>query len=51
MITFTVRSDAELRAKPAVVTARQLAAFRAFLQGFPAPPRARKTTPSISTHG
>ena len=29
MITFTVRSDAELRAKPAVVTARQLAAFRA----------------------
>ena len=30
MITFTVRSDAELRAKPAVVTARQLAAFRAF---------------------
>ena len=30
MITFTVRSDAELRAKPAVVTARQLATFRAF---------------------
>jgi hypothetical protein len=30
MITFSLRSDAELRAKPAVVTARQLAAFRAF---------------------
>ena len=30
MITFTVRSDAELHAAPAVVTTRQLAAFRAF---------------------
>lgn len=29
-ITFSVRSDAQITAKPAVVTARQLAAFRSF---------------------